>query len=217
MEISLSRNTKEVKAEEVLRRLQKAYPDARCSLNYTKNYELLIATILSAQCTDKRVNQTTDSLFKKYTTIESFAYCNKDELANDIHSCGYHNQKSKSIQGACLWIVEEFDRILPDSLEELIKLPGVGRKTANCVLGECFAVPSLVVDTHMIRIMILLGFTKSSDPVKIEREMMGIIPEENWIKLTHMVIEHGRKICIARRPLCHACMLVDLCPSAHNT
>ncbi len=213
----MTTNEQVVRAEKVLGRLQKAYPDARCSLNYTQNYELLIATILSAQCTDKRVNQTTVSLFKKYPTIDSFAYCDKKELANVIHSCGYHNQKSKSIQGACLRIVEDFNGILPDSLEELIKLPGVGRKTANCVLGECFGVPSLVIDTHMIRIMNLLGFTKSRDPVKIEREMMEIFPKENWINLTHMIIEHGRDICIARRPRCHECVLADLCPSAYIT
>lgn len=217
METSLTTNTKEVRAEEVLGRLQKAYPDAKCTLNYTQNYELLIATILSAQCMDKRVNQTTVSLFKKYPTIENFAYCDKEELANDIHSCGYHNQKSKSIQGACLRIVEEFDGILPDSLEKLIKLPGVGRKTANCVLGECFDIPSLVIDTHMIRIMNLLGFTKSSDPVKIEQELMEIFPKEDWQYLTHMIIKHGREVCVARRPRCLECILVDLCPSAHIT
>ena len=207
---------KNKRAVETIKRLQIAYPDSKCSLIYNHDYELLIATILSAQCTDARVNKTTETLFKKYSSLESFAYADINSLASDIHSCGYHNQKAKSIKGATVTILEEWGGKLPETMDDLIKLPGVGRKTANCVLGECFSVPAMVIDTHMIRIMNLLGFTKSKDPKKIEMELMNIIPRENWIQLTHMVIDHGRKVCIARRPDCTNCILSDICPSVQS-
>ena len=209
-----SKAKKRALAAEIVSRLKVEYPDSKCSLNYKSAHELLVATILSAQCTDHRVNIVTKDLFKKYTKPEDFAYCNLGELSKDIHSCGYHNQKSKSIQGASLKIVEEHDRNVPDTLEELIKLPGVGRKTANCVLGEIYNVPSMVIDTHMVRIMGLLGFTKTKDAKKIELGIMDIFEEKDWVNLTHMVIDHGRAVCIARRPQCSECILVDLCPSS---
>ena len=136
------------------------------------------------------------------------------ELAKDVHSCGYHNQKARSIQGTSIKIIEEHDGEVPNTLEALVTLPGVGRKTANCVLGEIYNVPSMVIDTHMVRIMRLLGFTKIRDAKKIEFEMMDIFQEEHWIKLTHMIIDHGRVICIARRPKCNECVLAEFCPSS---
>jgi len=209
-----SKVKKQQRASEIVSRLRTIYPDSKCSLNYNSAHELLVATILSAQCTDHRVNIVTKQLFQKYKKPADFAYCDIGLLAKDIHSCGYHNQKSRSIQGASLKIVEEYNGNVPDTLAELVKLPGVGRKTANCVLGEIYNVPSMVIDTHMVRIMGLMGFTKSKDPKKIEFEMMVIFEEEHWVKLTHMIIDHGRAVCIARRPQCDQCALVDLCPSA---
>jgi endonuclease-3 len=205
---------KRARAQKVLARLLKTYPHSRCSLNYRTPHELLVATILSAQCTDERVNRVTQSLFQKYPTPEAFAYAEIDELSQDIRSCGYHNQKARSIQRASLAIVEQHGGAVPNKLEALVKLPGVGRKTANCVLGECFLEPVMVVDTHMIRIMNLLGFTNSRNPVKIEQEVEAIFPKQHWVRLTHMIIDHGRAVCIARRPRCQVCVLNDLCPSA---
>ena len=209
-----AKSIKKIRAAEVVNQLRQAYPDSECSLQYRSAHEILVATILSAQCTDQRVNIVTKSLFLKYTSPEDFAYCNVNELSKDIHSCGYHNQKARSIKGSSLKIVEEYDGKVPDNLLDLVKLPGVGRKTANCVLGEVYRIPSMVIDTHMVRIMGLLGFTKAKEPQKIELEMMDIFKEEHWIKLTHMIIDHGRAICIARRPQCRECILAELCPSS---
>ena len=209
-----SKVKKQKRASEIVSRLRTIYPDSKCSLNYNSAHELLVATILSAQCTDHRVNIVTKQLFQKYKKPADFAYCDIGLLAKDIHSCGYHNQKSRSIQGASLKIVEEYNGNVPDTLVELVKLPGVGRKTANCVLGEIYNVPSMVIDTHMVRIMGLLGFTKTKDAQKIELEMMDIFDEKEWVNFTHMVIDHGRAVCIARRPQCGQCALVVLCPSA---
>ncbi|MBT3590094.1 MAG: endonuclease III [Candidatus Marinimicrobia bacterium] len=209
-----SKEKKSERALAILNLLKQEYPDSKCSLHYQSTYELLIATILSAQCTDKRVNQVTPGLFKKYPSIEEFAHSDLQELSKDIHSCGYHNQKSRSIQGATLTILNEFDGEVPNSLDDLVSLPGVGRKTANCVLGECFNVPSMVIDTHMVRIMNLLELTHSKDPKKIELGLMDIFPNEEWVKLTHMIIDHGRAICIARRPQCQNCILTHVCPSS---
>ena len=205
---------KKKRAAEVVELLKSEYPLAKCSLTYKTPHQLLVATILSAQCTDKRVNQITPGLFAKYQDVEKFAYSNVEELAQDIRSAGYHNSKARSIQGSALQIVEEHDGKVPDNIEELIKLPGVGRKTANCVLGECYNVPAMVIDTHMIRIMNLLGLSNTKNAVKMERELMEIFDEQDWIKLTHMIIEHGRVVCIARRPQCQNCVLEKLCPSS---
>jgi len=200
--------------KEIIRRLRSAYPDATCSLTHKSPHQLLVSTILSAQCTDKRVNQVTPDLFNKYPSVKDFAKAEESELANDIHSCGYHNQKARAIKGSCQVIWEDFAGEVPDTMEDLLKLPGVGRKTANCVLGTAYGIPSVVIDTHMVRIMNLLGFTQSRDPVKIERDIMSIAPKKEWIDLTHLIIEHGRYVCIARRPRCSDCLLHDLCPSA---
>ncbi len=202
------------RAAEVIDRLKAAYPNAKCSLSYSTPHELLVATILSAQCTDKRVNRVTRQLFEKYRSPEDYAYAAVEDLARDIHSCGYHNQKAKSIVGASLKIVEEFGGKVPGTMEALVGLPGVGRKTANCVLGECFGVPAMVIDTHMIRIMNLLGLTDSRNPQVIERQLKQLFEPRDWVGLTHMVIDHGRSICMARRPKCDECILSDLCPSS---
>ncbi|MDD9880189.1 MAG: endonuclease III [Candidatus Marinimicrobia bacterium] len=209
-----NKNKKIKRAGEVYKTLLYTYPDAKCSLHYSTPHELLVATILSAQCTDHRVNQVTPALFQKYKSPNDFAYCDVVELAKDVHSCGYHNQKAKSIQGASLKIVEEHGGEVPDNMDELVKLPGVGRKTANCVLGEIYNVPSMVIDTHMVRIMNLLKFTNTKDAKKIEYELMDLFKDEHWVKLTHLIIDHGRGICIARRPQCGACVINKLCPSA---
>lgn len=209
-----SKANKIERAKGVYQLLFAEYPDAKCSLHYKSPHELLVATILSAQCTDHRVNQVTPGLFEKYTSPKDFAYCNVLQLSKDVHSCGYHNQKSKSIQGASLKIVEEYGGQVPNNLDELVSLPGVGRKTANCVLGEIYNVPSMVIDTHMVRIMNLLKFTYTKDAKKIEFELMALFEYKNWVKLTHLIIDHGRAVCIARRPKCGACVINELCPSA---
>ena len=201
------------RAAGIVKQLKKSYPNAKCSLNYSSPHELLIATILSAQCTDHRVNQVTKTIFRKYQSQKEFAYADINELAKEIYSCGYHNQKAKSIQGSSLEIVEEYNGIVPDNMEDLVKLPGVGRKTANCVLSEIYGIPSMVIDTHMVRIMNLLGFTHSKDSKKIEIEIMEIFDKNDWIKLTHMIIDHGRAVCIARRPQCSMCSISNYCPS----
>ena len=201
------------RAAGIVKQLKKSYPNAKCSLNYSSPHELLIATILSAQCTDHRVNQVTKTIFRKYQSQKEFAYADINELAKEIYSCGYHNQKAKSIQGSSLEIVEEYNGIVPDNMEDLVKLPGGGRKTANCVLSEIYGIPSIVIDTHMVRIMNLLGFTHSKDAKKIEIEIMEIFDKNDWIKLTHMIIDHGRAVCIARRPQCSMCSISNYCPS----
>ena len=209
-----SKQLKRKRMAEVIVRLKKEYPTARTSLDYKNAHQLLVSTILSAQCTDKRVNMVTPSLFKKYKTAAAFAYCNANELSEDIRSTGYHNQKAKSIQGASLMIQEEFAGEEPGTMEDLLAMPGVGRKTANCVLGAVFNVPSMVIDTHMVRIMNLLAFTQKKDPVKIEFEIMDLVELKECVILTHLIIAHGRHVCIARRPQCTDCCLSDICPSS---
>ena len=203
-----------IRAHKIVNLLTNEYPNSKCSLNYKNPHELLVATILSAQCTDYRVNQVLLNLFCQYPNIESFAYADLKELSEHIFSCGYHNQKAKSIQGSSLAILERYNGKVPESMSELITLPGVGRKTANCILGECFNIPSMVIDTHMIRIMNLLGLTTAKDPKKIELELMKIFNKKHWVRLTHMIIDHGRAVCIARRPQCDKCILSDICPSS---
>jgi len=207
-------SSNKIRANKIVSLLKNEYPNSKCSLNYRNPHELLVATILSAQCTDHRVNKVLPNLFSKYPNIESFACADLKELSKYIFSCGYHNQKAKSIQGSSLAIIERYNGKVPESMSELITLPGVGRKTANCILGECFNIPSMVIDTHMIRIMNLLGFTSTKDPKKIELELMKIFNEKHWVNLTHMIIDHGRAVCIARRPKCETCILSDLCPSS---
>ncbi|MBI3313609.1 MAG: endonuclease III [Candidatus Omnitrophica bacterium] len=196
----------------IISRLRKVYPDAKCALNFSNAFELLTATILSAQCTDKRVNIVTPGLFKKYKTVTAFAEAEPAELEKDIRSTGFYKNKAKSIIGAAKEVMNQFGGKVPDKMENLVTLPGVGRKTANVVLGNYFDVPGLTVDTHMTRINRLLGLTRNTDPVKIEFDLMKIVPQKEWTEFSHLIIHHGRARCIARRPDCLHCEIRELCP-----
>jgi len=203
--------------EELLKRLQKEYPDPAVALNYKTPFELLVAVILSAQCTDVRVNMVTGTLFKKYRTPADYLIVSQEELENDIRSTGFFRNKAKNIRGMCKKLLEKNNGEVPDSMEILITLPGVGRKTANCVLGEAYNIPAgIVVDTHVTRLANRLGLTKQKDAVKIEKELMAKIPEKHWIKFGNWLIHHGRKVCHARKPRCTSCVLADICPSAEE-
>lgn len=191
--------------------LEKNYGPTKCYLNHESAWQLLIATILSAQCTDERVNIVTADLFKKYTSVKDFAAADLGKLEQDIHSTGFYHNKAKNIIACCQMLLSEYGGEVPDDIDKLTKLPGVGRKTANVIRGNIFGIPSIVVDTHVKRVSNLLGFTNSQDPVKIEFELMDLLPQKNWIAYNTQVIAHGRKICIARRPKCSECFLSDLC------
>lgn len=209
----MSTNEKE-RVKEIIRRLQREYPDAQCALNHTNAYELLIATILSAQCTDERVNKVTANLFRKYRSPADFAAANQSELERDIHSTGFFRNKAKNIIAASRQIMERFGGRVPDKMEDLLSLPGVARKTANVVLGCAFGIADgIVVDTHVARLSQRLGLTKNNAPEKIERDLMQIIPKRHWVMFSHWLIHHGRKVCKARKPDCSNCVLADLCPS----
>lgn len=198
----------------ILDRLAAAYPDARVGLDFTTPFELLIATILSAQCTDERVNIVTKSLFAKYRSPDDYLRVPLEELEQDIHSTGFYRNKAKNIQACCKRLIDVFQGEVPVTLEELITLPGVGRKTANCVLSNCFDIPGITVDTHVTRIMNLLGMVNTTDAVAIEFELMKIVDTERWNAMNHLIITHGRRTCIARRPQCGTCPIADLCTSA---
>lgn len=211
------KNTRERTAE-IIRILDKTYPNVVCALHHSNAWELLVATILSAQCTDERVNKVTPGLFQKYPTIQDFAAVRPEVLANDIRSTGFFNNKAKSIVGAAKKILGEFGGEIPKTLEELITVPGAARKTANVVLGTAFGITSgIVVDTHVQRISNRLALTKNSDPVRIEQDLMKIIPREHWIQFSHQVIHFGRGICVARKPKCAECPLYSLCWSKDKT
>jgi endonuclease-3 len=208
------KNAAERKAriEKILHELDKLYPSATCALHHENAWQLLVATILSAQCTDKRVNEVTPGLFAKYPTIEDFANVSQEELANDIRSTGFFNNKSKAIIGAARAVIGKHGGAVPKNMEELLEVPGVARKTANVVLGTAFGIPSgVVVDTHVQRISGRLDLTKEEEPVKIERDLQRIIPQERWILFSHQLIHFGRNICVARNPRCHECPLDPLC------
>ena len=203
------------RARQIVKLLKKEYPDARCSLNYSSPLELLVATILSAQCTDERVNIVTEDLFRKYRSCADFAAASTAELERDIHSTGFFRNKAKAIQGAARLINEEYGGRVPETMEELLRLPGVARKTANVVLGNAFGIASgVVVDTHVTRLSERLGLSNEKTPEKIERDLATLIPKADWIIFSHLLIAHGRKICQARKPLCSECVLAKLCPSA---
>jgi endonuclease III len=200
-------------AAQVARRLRQAYPDARCALQFANPLELLVATILSAQCTDKQVNIVTPELFKKYPTATDLAAAPIASIERIVQSTGFFRNKAKNIQACCRKLVDEHDGEVPRSMEALVALPGVGRKTANVVLGTAFGIASgVVVDTHVGRITHRLGLTAERDPVKIERDLMAQLPKREWIDFSHELIHHGRQICIARRPKCEVCPLAPLCP-----
>ena len=197
----------------ILRRLKKKYPDADCSLNYHDPLQLLVATILSAQCTDARVNLVTQDLFKKYRTAYDFALAELSELEKDIHSTGFYRNKAKNIKAACQIIDEQYDGEVPADIAKLIALPGVGRKTANCVLGNGFGIAvGVVVDTHVERLSHRIGLSDATSPEKIEQDLMQIFPHNEWIGVSHRLILLGREFCIARKPLCDPCVLSDICP-----
>jgi endonuclease-3 len=203
---------------EILRRLDARYPDVQCALHHDSAWELLVATILSAQCTDVRVNMVTPILFKKYPTIEHFAALQPEELEPEIRSTGFFRNKSKSVVGAARKILSDFGGEVPRTMEELLTIPGAARKTANVVLGSWFGIAAgVVVDTHVQRISRRLELTKNEDPRKIEQDLMRIIPRDKWINFSHQIIHHGRAICIARKPKCAECPLEDLCHAADKT
>jgi endonuclease III len=202
----------------ILLKLDEAYPDVTCALLHENPFHLLVATILSAQCTDVRVNLVTPGLFQKYPTIESFAYANPNELEQDIRSTGFFRNKAKSIMGASKKLIDEFGGKVPSTMEELLTLAGVARKTANVVLGTAFGIASgVVVDTHVQRLSERLDLTRNTDPKKIELDLMAVIPKERWILFSHQLIWHVRKICQARKPRCAECNLEKLCYSKDKT
>lgn len=191
--------------------LGERYPDAKCALDFRTPFELLVATILSAQCTDERVNKVTPALFDRYPDAETTAVAPLSDLEELVRTTGFYRNKARSIKGMAEALVREHGGEVPRTLEELTRLPGVGRKTANVVLGNCFGVPGLTVDTHMIRLNQRLGLTRNSDPEKIERDLMKILPEETWTLFSHRIILHGRQVCVARKPKCEICTVTDDC------
>lgn len=205
---------KKTLADEIIKRLKKAYPDAHCALDHTNAFELLVATILSAQCTDARVNIVTATLFRKYRSVQDFADATQEELAEDIKSINFFNNKARSIRGAAEKIVENFDGNVPQTMNELLTLNGVARKTANVVLGNAFGIASgVVVDTHVARLSQRLGLTAETAPEKIENDLSNLVAKKDWVMFPHWLIYHGRQICSARKPKCEECVLKDICPS----
>jgi len=210
-------NHQKERALEIVRRLQRMYPKAKVSLDYSTPFQLLVATILSAQSTDARVNLVTKDLFKKYSTVESFAKAKPSALERDIHATGFFRNKAKAVIGAASALVDKHGGEVPQTMEELVALPGVGRKTANVVLGNAFGKSvGIVVDTHVSRVSGRLGLTRNSDPEKIEADLMKLIPQKEWTKFAHRMILHGRTVCVARKPKCRECLLNELCPSAEE-
>jgi endonuclease-3 len=217
--MSKSRETPQARkkrASRIVEILEATYPTSTIALNFATPFQLLIATILSAQCTDVRVNMVTPALFKAYPTPQAFLDAPAEELEKAIFSTGFYRNKAKSIRAACAMLIEQFGGEVPHTMDELVMLPGVGRKTANVILGHCFATPGMVVDTHVKRINNLLELTSESDPVKIEHDLMAVFPQEKWTELGHLFGDHGRAICIARRPKCEICPLLELCPTGRR-
>jgi endonuclease-3 len=203
------------KTRKIIALLRKAYPDAHCALNFTNPLELLLATIMSAQCTDVQVNLVTEQLFRKYRSAQEFADADQSELERDIHSTGFFRNKAKSIRGAARMIIDEFGGEVPQTMEQILRLPGVARKTANVVLGNAFGIASgVVVDTHVMRLSTRLGLTTEKTPEKIERDLQELVPKKDWIDFSHLLIYHGRQVCKARTPLCAECVVEKLCPSS---
>jgi endonuclease-3 len=203
------------RAGKIIKLLKREYPGATCSLEHSNPLELLVATILSAQCTDERVNQVTQELFRKCRKCEDYLKVPQSELEQDIRPTGFYRNKARAIQGACRLIKERHDGRVPDRIEELLQLPGVARKTANVVLGNAFGIESgVVVDTHVARLSQRLALSLETQPEKIERDLMLLVPRADWILFPHLLIAHGRKICQARTPLCAECLLEKLCPSS---
>jgi len=215
---AVGRGTDPKRVAAILPKLDEAYPTATCELKHENAFQLLISTILSAQCTDVRVNQVTETLYKKYPNAEAFAHANPSELEQEIRPTGFFRNKTKSIMGASKGIIDNFGGQVPRSMEEILTLPGVARKTANVVLGTAYGIASgVVVDTHVMRLSRRLDLTKHEDPKKIEQDLMRVIPEEKWITFSHQLIWHGRRVCVARKPRCIDCNLESLCYSKDKT
>jgi len=198
----------------ILRRLEKAYPDAECALHHRNAYELLVATILSAQCTDETVNKVTPALFARYPTPQRLAAAKRADVERLVHATGFFRNKAKNIQGAAQTLVADFGGEVPRDMDDLLSLPGVARKTANVVRGVCFGLADgIVVDTHVRRLSQRLGLTQNDDPAKIEQDLMQVIPKSKWIVFAHQLIWHGRRVCLAKKPKCDECVLLDVCPT----
>lgn len=211
----MATNEEKQRTLKIIRRLKSEYPEARCSLNHSNPLELLVATILSAQCTDERVNIVTADLFRKYRRSDDYYRIAQTELEQDIRSTGFYRNKAKAIQGACRIISEQYQGRVPENIEDLLLLPGVARKTANVVLGNAFNITSgIVVDTHVLRLSERLGLSTEKQPEKIERDLMELVPRADWIIFSHLLIAHGRKVCKARTPLCAECVIEPFCPSS---
>ena len=211
-----SKSCKKDRMEQIVLLLKKEYPDSKCSLYYENAFHLLVATVLSAQCTDERVNKVTYPFFKKLKEPFDFYHMSLEDIKDWIFSTGFYNNKAKSIKKLIKILCDEHNGIIPNNIEELVQLPGVGRKTANVVLGTFYGIPSIVVDTHVTRLVNLLKFCMSKNAVVIERELSKIIAIEDWVIFTHLIIDHGRKVCIANRPKCDICILKNHCPSSHK-
>ena len=204
---------KQIRMENIVSKLKQKYPDSKCSLRYESSFQLLTATILSAQCTDERVNKVTKGMFSKYPTPVDFANLPLETIKKEIYSTGFYNNKAKSIKAMAEMLVNSLSGNVPNTLDEMVKLPGVGRKTANVVLGNIQGIPSIVVDTHVTRITNLLKFVKTKNAVKIESELSKLINKNDWTLFAHLLIDHGRAVCIANRPKCNSCVISNLCPS----
>jgi len=202
-----------LRAKKIFDLLKEEYPDAKIALNFSNPFQLLVATILSAQCTDQRVNIVTKELFKKYKSAKDFLNVSDEELEKDIFSTGFYKQKAKSIKACCKALIENHNGKVPADFDELVKLPGVGRKTASVVAGNAFGIPAIAVDTHVKRLSNLLGFVDTDNPDKIEMRLKELLPEEYWILSSHLLATHGRKVCIANRPKCELCVIAKYCPS----
>lgn len=211
MKNKASRMTKEERVTEIIKVFDEQYADATCSLEYQDPLQLLISTQLAAQCTDARVNIVTKDLFRKYRNVQDFANADLEELEQDIKSTGFYHNKAKNIINTCKMLIRDFGGQVPSNMEDLLKLPGVGRKTANLVLGDCFGVPGVVVDTHAKRLSNRIGLTTHEDPEKIEYDLMKVVPREHWGSFCHQLVYHGRAVCNARKPACHRCGIIRWC------
>lgn len=209
---------RKARVDKILAGLDRMYPDVTCALHHRNSWELLVATILSAQCTDKRVNEVTPGLFRKYPTVQDFANVSQAELADDIRSTGFFNNKSKSVIGAAKKVLNDFGGKVPRNIDDLLTVPGAARKTANVVLGTAFGIASgVVVDTHVFRLSQRLDLSRGADPVKMERDLMKIVPRDRWILFSHQMIHHGRALCVARKPKCVECLLDPVCYAKDKT
>lgn len=205
--------TKRQRVTEIIKIFDRLYPEAGCSLEYKDPLQLLVAAQLSAQCTDARVNIVTKTLFQKYKNVYDFAEADLEELQEDIRSTGFYRNKAKNIKNCCKMIIDEFGGMIPDNMDDMLKLPGVGRKTANLILGDIFGIPGIVVDTHAKRLAKRIGLTENDNPEKIEYDLMKVVPKAEWTRFCHQLVLHGRAVCTARNPKCGKCLVNEFCPN----